>query len=224
MINLSSWGEIFQITLTETWLKIVYLLPNIIGAILIFSLGLFFSRLLGRLAAKGIKKVYVDKAVEATGAKGALEKIGFKSEISSAFGLLITWSLYAVFLVAAADILGLTQISVFLSDIVLYIPNVIIAVVMLILGMIISGFVQVLVKETTLAANLASAELLSQAAKWAIVVFSIMAALIQLKVATELIQILFAGLVFSLSLASGIAFGLGGKDKAKEIIDQIFRK
>ncbi len=191
---------------------------------MVFSLGIFFSRLLGRLAAKAIKKVYVDKALETTGAKGALEKIGFRSEISAAFGLLITWSLYAVFLVAAADILGLTQISAFLSDVVLYIPNIIIAVVMLIMGVIISGFVQVLVKETALAANLSSSELLSRGAKWSIIVFSFMAALIQLRVATELIQILFAGLVFSLSLASGIAFGLGGKDKAKEIIDQIFRK
>lgn len=224
MINLSNWGEIFQITLTEFWLKMFNFLPNLIGGILVFILGIFLSRLLGRLAAKAIRKVYVDKAVEATGAKGALEKIGFKSEISSVFGLLITWSLYAVFLVAAADILGLTQITLFLSDIVLYIPNVIIAVVMLILGMVISSFVQMLVKETTLAASLASADLLSQVARWAIVIFTIMAALIQLGVATELIQILFAGLVFMLALAGGIAFGLGGKDKAKEIIDQIFRK
>jgi len=92
------------------------------------------------------------------------------------------------------------------------------------LGMVISSFVQMLVKETTLAASLASADLLSQVARWSIVIFTIMAALIQLGVATELIQILFAGLIFMLALAGGIAFGLGGKDKAKEIIDQIFRK
>jgi len=224
MITLTDWGAVLTASFAEIWFKFVNLVPNIIGAIVIFIVGLFVAEGLGRLVARITKKVYLDRAMETTGLKRILEKVGFKIEVSKALGLLITWFLYAVVLVAAADILGLSQISEFLRDVVLYIPNVIIAVVILIVGIIVSNFVQTLVNETAVAAKLAAADFLADIAKWAILIFSFMAALIQLGVATALIQILFTGLVAMISLAGGIAFGLGGKDKAKEVINKLNKK
>jgi len=224
MNALNDWSSVLAASFVEIWFKFVGLVPNIIGAILIFIVGLFLAEALGRLIAKILKKIYVDRAVETTGLKVILEKVGFKMEISKALGLLVTWFLYAVVLVAAADILGLTQISEFLRAVVLYIPNVIIAVVILIVGIIVSNFIQTLVKETAIAAKLSVADFLANVAKWAILVFTVMAALIQLRIATELIQILFTGFVLMFSLAGGIAFGLGGKDKAKDVIDKLSRK
>jgi len=209
---------------TEIWSKFIDLIPGLIGAVLIFIIGIVIAKALGRLVAKLINKIYVDRAIEMTGAKKVLEKIGFKIQVSQALGLLITWFLYAVVLVAAADMLGLTEISEFLRQVVMYIPNVIIAVVILIVGMVVSNFVFTLVKETALAAELESADFLAGVAKWALFIFTIMAALIQLKVASELIQILFTGLVFMVALAGGIAFGLGGKDKAEKILDRLMKK
>lgn len=224
MTIINNWSEILADSFIEIWFKFVGLIPNIIAAVVIFIVGLFIAEGLGRLIAKVAKKIYVDRAVEATGFKRILEKIGFRMEISKALGLLITWFLYAVTLVAAADILGLTQISEFLGSVVLYIPNVIIAVVILIVGMIVSNFAFTLVKETATAAKLSVADFLANVAKWAILVFTFMAALIQLRVATELIQILFTGLVFMFALAGGIAFGLGGKDKAAKVLDRLSKK
>jgi len=224
MTTLTDWGEILAVSFVEIWFKFVALIPKIVGAILVFIIGLFIADALGRLIAKLAKKLYIDRAVEATGLKKILEKIGFKTEISKALGLLITWFLYAVVLVSAADILGLRQISDFLGSVVFYIPNVIIAVVILILGIIVSNFIHTLVKETSIAASLVAADFLANVAKWAILVFTFMAALIQLKVATELIQILFTGLVLMIALAGGIAFGLGGKDKAKSLLDKFSKK
>jgi len=168
-----------------------------------------------------LKGAYIDNAVETTGLKKVLEKIGFKMEVSRALGLLITWFLYAVFLIATAEFLNLTQISVFLQSVVFYIPNVIIAIVILLVGIIVSNFIFTLVKEAALAAKLNASEFLANVARWAIMIFTVMATLVQLGVAAELIQILFAGFVFMVSLAGGIAFGLGGKDKAKELIDKL---
>lgn len=224
MTTLSDWGSILTTSFAAVWFKFVDLIPGIIGSIVIFIVGLFIADGLGRLVTKVVKKMYVDRAMEATGLAKILEKIGFKIEISRALGLLVSWFLYAVILVAAADILGLTQISEFLRAVVLYIPNVIIAVVILIVGIVVSNFIQTLVQETALAAKLSSADFLANVARWAILIFTVMAVLIQLKVATELIQILFTGLVFMFALAGGIAFGLGGKDKAKEILDKLIRK
>lgn len=224
MTTLSDWGSVLATSFLEIWFKFIELVPKIVGAIIIFIIGLFIAQKLGRLVTKLTKKVYLDRAVEATGLKKILERVGFKVEVSKALGLLVTWFLYAVVLVAAADILGLRQISEFLSSVVLYIPNVIIAVVILLVGIVVSNFIHILVKETAQAAGLSAADLLADVAKWAILVFTLMATLIQLKVATGLIQILFTGLVFMIALAGGIAFGLGGKDKAKELLDKLSKK
>lgn len=220
---LTELGEVLSSTLSGTWDGIVTIVPNLIGAVAIFIVGLFVAEALGRLVAKASKKLYVDQAVSTTGLKGILEKIGFRMEISQALGLLVTWFLYAIALIAAADILGLSQISEFLRSVVLYIPNVIIAVVILVVGTVVSNFIHTLVRETSVAAKLDSAELLANAAKYAILIFTFMAALIQLGVATSLIQILFTGLVFMIALAGGVAFGLGGKDRAKEILEKLLK-
>jgi hypothetical protein len=224
MYNLTDWGEVFTASFTELWFEFVNLIPNLIGALIILIVGFLVAKSLGRLVGRLLNRIYLDKAVETIGLKKILNKAGFNLLVSQALGLLITWFLYAVVLVAAADILGLNQISVFLSDVVLYIPNVIIAVVILLVGIIVSNFFFTLVKEMSLAAGLKASDFLAGVAKWAILVFTFMAALIQLKVATELIQILFTGLVFMLALAGGIAFGLGGKDKAREVIDKLIQK
>ena len=202
----------------------VELLPTLLLAVIIFVVGIYIARGLGGVVSKLLTRVYLDQASDRTVLKKGLERIGFKMSLSQALGLLTTWFLYAVVLVATADVLGLAQISQFLGAVVLYIPNVIIAVVILIVGLIIGNFVHTLVKETTAAAELAAGHMLAMAAKWAILVFTFMAALVQLRVASQLIQILFTGLVFMIALAGGIAFGLGGKDKAKDLLDQLSKK
>ncbi|MFA5022174.1 MAG: hypothetical protein WC508_03785 [Patescibacteria group bacterium] len=224
MTNFTDLGSIFSTSITEIWFKFVNLIPNLVAAVLIFIIGLFVANAFGRLVAKIIKKIYVDRAVETTGLKKVLESIGFKVEVSKALGLLVAWFLYAVVLIAAADILGLSEISAFLSAVVLYLPNIFIAIIILIVGIVVSNFVYTLVKETSLAAKLTSADFLANVAKWSLLVFTFMAALIQLKVASDLIKILFTGLVLMISLAGGIAFGLGSKDRAKEFIDKLVGK
>lgn len=216
-------GSAVSATVAGTWVGIINIVPNLLGAAIVFIVGLFVADALGRFVAKISNKVYLDQAVSTTGLKGILERVGFKMEVSKALGLLVTWFLYAVALIAAADILGLSQISEFLQSVVLYIPNVIIAIVILVVGIVIGNFIHTLVKETSSAAKLASADTLANVAKYAILIFTFMAALIQLGVATSLIQILFTGLVFMISLAGGVAFGLGGKDRAKEVLDKLIK-
>jgi len=224
MNNLTDWGNALVASFTDVWFEIIDSAPIIAAAIIVFVAGIFVSRAFGRLIAKVLNQLYIDKASEKTGLKSILDKFGFKMEISRALGLLVTWFLYAVILIATAEILNLDQISQFLQSIVSYIPNVIAAVVILVVGIIVSNFAFTLVKEASLSAKLAAADFLANVAKWAIMVFTVMAALIQLRVAAELIQILFTGLIFMLALAGGIAFGLGGKDKARDFLDKLTRK
>lgn len=224
MNTLSNWGAMFAYSFQGVWDKIIAIAPNLLGAIIVFLLGLAVAEAVGRIIAKVLQKMYLDQAVEKAGLKYALEKIGFRLGISRALGLMVTWFLYLVVLIVITEILNLDQISLFLQAVVLYIPNVIIAIFILIIGIIVGNFIFILVKEASLAAKLEAADFLAALAKWAIIVFSVMAALVQLRVATELIQILFTGVVFMFALAGGLAFGLGGKDKAKELIDKLGSK
>lgn len=220
---LNELGQAVSATVVDTLAGVIDIVPSLLGATIVFIVGLFIAEALGRFVAKISKKAYIDQAVSTTGLKGILERVGFKMEVSKALGLLVTWFLYAVALIAAADILGLSQISEFLQSVVLYIPNVIIAIVILVVGIVVGNFIHTLVKETSAAAQLASADILANVAKYAILIFTFMAALIQLGVATSLIQILFTGLVFMISLAGGVAFGLGGKDRAKIVLDKLIK-
>jgi len=224
MNNLSDFGSILKTSFAEIWFRLIEAVPGILGAVLILLLGFFIVKALGKVIAKLAQKLYLDKAMEVAGVKKVLDKTGLKITVSQILGLLFTWFFYAVILVAAADVMGLAQVSEYLNQVVLYLPNIIIATVILILGLIIANFLLTLVKETARAANLPSADTLARLAQVAVIVFSVMAALIQLGVAKELIQILFTGMVFMVALAGGLAFGLAGKDRAKEILDKLEHK
>ena len=223
MSNLVSWTTVVTESFQGLWFKFVGIIPEIIAALVVFILGLFIAEGLGRLVSKILGKIYLDQLLEKAGVKKALDKIGFKMSASRVLGLLVMWFLLAVFLIASAEILHLGQISQFLKDVVNYIPHVIIAIVILVIGIIVSNFVKAAIKQSAQAANIAASDFLAALGKWAILVFSLMAALVQLKIASELIQILFTGLVAMLALAGGLAFGLGGKEKAKELLDKISR-
>ncbi len=199
-------------------------LPNILAAIVIFVVGVFIAKAIGRLIAKVLEKVYLDQAAEKTGLVKVLHNVGMKVKVSTAVALLIQWFLYAIVLVLAVEVLNLPQVSRFLQSIVLYIPNVIVAVIILLVGVILSNFVQTLVEETARSAKLELAEVLGTAAKWGVVILTIMAALVQLEVAEVLVQILFAGIIFMVALAGGIAFGLAGKEGARDLLTRLGRK
>lgn len=151
------------------------------------------------------------------------ERYGLPFKISKLLGWIIKWFLIVVSLIAATDVLGWDQVTDYLKQIVLYLPNVIIAVIMLFFGTVLANFVHRVVKSAVAAAKLASADFLAGLARWAILVFTFMASLIQLQIAEDLIRVLFTGFVAMLALAGGLAFGLGGKDYAARVLDKLKR-
>jgi hypothetical protein len=103
----------------------------------------------------------------------------------------------------------------------LYLPNVVVAVIILATVFIVGNLVYTIVKGSTRAAGVMSATLLATISKWAIITFGILASLIQLGIATSLVSTIFIGLVAMLSLAGGLAFGLGGKEEAQLILRKL---
>lgn len=221
MNGVETWGEAITISLITLGERLVNFLPSFLGALLVFLAGWIIAVTMGRLGEKMMKTARVDKAAEKIGFNCKSNCTGIKIGISEFFGGLIKWFLVLVFLMAATDILNLTQVTEFLNKIILYIPNVVVAVVILSVVVLIGNFVYGVVKGSTKAAGVMSATLLAVISKWAIIIFGVFAALIQLGIASSLVSTIFIGIVAMLSLAGGLAFGLGGKDEARMILEKL---
>ena len=168
-----------------------------------------------------VKTIHIDQAISRIGINRKLKDAGISINLAFFFGELVKWFLVLVFLMAATDILGLVQVTNFLNSIVLYIPNVVVATIILTIAFLLGNFTYTVVRGSTRAAGVMSATLLATLIKWAIMIFGLLAALIQLGIATSLVNTLFIGLVAALSLAAGLAFGLGGKDEAALILQKL---
>lgn len=214
---------IFQDSLLELWEGIVSFLPQFVGALAVFILGLVFALVLRRAIEKIIDLLKIDELAKKFEVPQMFERCGLPFKIGKLLGWVVKWFLIVVSMIAATDILGWDQVTDYLKQIVLYLPNVIIAVIMLFFGTVLANFVHRVVKSTIAAARLASTDFLAGLARWAILVFTFMAVLIQLQIAEDLIRVLFTGFVAMLALAGGLAFGLGGKEHAARVLDKLKR-
>ena len=213
--------QVLQGPLLELWETIVAYLPNLLGAIIVFLIGVIVALVLQGIVVKIIGLLRIDDLARRLEITSQFERVGLRLHIGGLLGWIVKWFFIVMALIAATDILGWDQVTDYLGQIVLFIPNVIIAVIILLAGILLGNFVQNVVKSAVEAASLASADFLSGVAKWAILIFTFMAALVQLQIAPELIRVLFTGLVAMLALAGGLAFGLGGRDHAHHFLNRL---
>lgn len=217
------WNEAVQTSLQDLWTKVVTFVPELVGALLVLIIGLIFSHGLSKLAHKLVDLTKIDKAIGKIDAVKKMATAGLKLNIASLIAWIVKWFFIIVTLIAVVDILKLQQVNLFLQEVVRYIPNVIVAVIILAIGLVVGQFVYDVVEKSAKASKVTkhTADSLAAVAKWALVIFALLASLVQLGVATNLIEILFTGLVAMLALAFGLAFGLGGKAHASSWLDKV---
>jgi len=213
--------DVLQTSLEDLWLTLVSYLPSLVGAIIVFLIGVIVAIILRSVITKISDLLHLDDLATKLDIKSSFQKYGIKLSVKGVLGWLVKWFIIIVFLIAATDILGWAEITDYLKQVVLYLPNVVISVVILIVGILLANFVRNVVKTAVAAAKLESADVIAGLAKWAILIFTIMAALIQLQIAETLIQTLFTGLIAMLALAGGLAFGLGGKEYATKVLSTL---
>jgi hypothetical protein len=206
----------------DMWYTVAQYLPAILAAVIVFVIGWIIGIILYRVVVEIVRVLRVDDAVKAAGLNEAAKSAGFSLDVGRFLGTLVMWFVILVFLVASLEILGLTRVTIFLQTVVLlYLPQVIVAALILIIGAIAAEVARGLVTGSARAAGAHSANLAGSVAKWAIWIFAILAAVNQLGVATEFVQTLFTGIVVATSLAFGLAFGLGGKEAAARTIERV---
>jgi hypothetical protein len=209
------------------WNNVANFLPTLITAIIILIIGLIMASILGGLTTKIIKGLKIDRILTTVGLTEKMKEANIQLSISGVIGWIIKWFIIIVTLLMVSNILNLDMVSDFLKDVLGYIPNVLVAIVILTIGLVVANFVSELVEKSVSMSDFVtntSVKTLRTIAKWVIILFAVMAALTQLKIAPQLIQVFFTGIVMMFALAGGIAFGLGGKDKAKEVIEKISNK
>lgn len=218
------WGDILLTSFQSLWLGVADFIPKLLLAIIVFIVGWIIAVTLGKLVAQIIGFFKVDKILQKTGIEEPLARGGLRLNAGLFVGGLVRWFFLIVFLVASIDILGLNQVNTFLRDVVLrYLPNVIIAALILLAAAILADALQKVVVSSAKAARLTSANFLGGVSKWAIWLFAILSALYQLGIAGPFVQTLFTGFIAMLSIAGGLAFGLGGKEAAGRVIERLRR-
>ncbi len=214
-----NWSGITLLALQDFWQGFLSFMPRLVGAIIIILIGWFIADWIGRLVTEVLRKLKFDRIFERTQWQDALEKAEFKVSVSHFFGEIVQWILVIVFLLAAVEVLGSRQFAIFLNKIVNWLPNLIVAVAIFVVAVIIADFAKKIIQAVVEKAKVAHSELISSVVQWSIWVFALFAILIQLGIARELIQILFTGLIGLVVISCGIAFGLGGKDLARDILN-----
>lgn len=220
---LQTWGDVIVASLQQSWAAVADFVPLFIGAAVVFIVGWIVAVALGKVVAEIMRVLRVDALLRQLDVERALERGGVRLNSGAFIGALVKWFLIIVFLLAAVNILGLSQVSDFLRQVLLYIPNVVVAALILLIALKVAEVVERAVKSSVEAAGMRGA-VVGVVARWAIWVFAVIAALLQLGVATVLLQTLVTGLVAMLALAFGLAFGLGGRDAAASFIDRLRRE
>ncbi len=214
-------SDIVKGSLLGLWGNVAGFLPRLVAAIVVFLVGWLIAVLIGKLVWHLVKTVQLDRGLENIGFRKVWERSGYKLNSAFFFYELVKWFFVVVFLMAATDILGLSQVTQFLSTVVLYIPNVIVAAFVLLIGALVAKFLEGLVRGSVKAADLVSANFLAMMTRWAVLIFSWLVALDQLNVASEIIRIVVMGVVAAGALALGLAFGLGGRGHADDFISKM---
>ena len=219
---IQTWGDSLTSAFQSIWYGVAAFVPNLVAAIIILIIGWIIAALIGRLVSQIIKAIKVDAALEQAGFGTVVKRAGFNLDSGAFIGGLVKWFFIVVFLVASFQVLGLTQVNIFLQEVVLlYLPQVIVAALIILVAVVIADAMQKIVTGAARAAHIKSANFAGSLAKWAIWIFAFLIALEQLGIAVGFIQTLFTGVVVALSLAFGLSFGLGGQEAASHCISKI---
>lgn len=225
MMFLQNLGDALSTSLLAVWYGVVEFVPTLLIAVIVFAIGWVLAALVEKLVEEIFKALKIDSALKAAGLDEVMERAGHKLNSGVFVGSLVKWFVIVVFLVVSFDILHLNEVNVFLREVVLsYLPNVIVAVLVLMVSVVIAETVQKLVVASARAAHVKAAPFLGKVAKYAIWVVAILSALNHLGLDGGPLNTIFVGLVAALALALGLSFGLGCKDAAGSLIEKVAKE
>ena len=192
-------------------------LPSVIGALLVLAIGWIVAGWIGGLLARGLRVIRFDELADRSGVTTFLERAGINADPAGVLGGIVKWYVRLVFVLMAANAVGLTAVSTVVNGILAFIPNLLVAVLILAAFAWLAGLARGFVRAALGSTNMPNGDAIASLAYVTVFAFGVVAAANQLGIAATLINTLFAGVVAALALAFGLAFGLGGREEAAQI-------
>ena len=224
MNELSSWQTALLVSWGEVWTSFVRILPSLLGAIVVFAIGLILAYWVKRLLVQGLRMVQLEKLTGMVGVDRYLAKAEIKLTFVELLGTIVEWIIILVFFLAVVDILGLSAVSMVLAQVLGYIPNVLAAALIFAAGYFVARLVDTLVRGALVSVDHDLARPVGKLARWVILVVTFFAAVDQLQIARGLISTFFQGLTYTVVLIVGLSVGLGAKDLVSKILTDWYEK
>lgn len=219
-ITVSSIGQTVLVSLNNGIFAIINFVPKFIAGLIILLIGIVIAAIVKRIVVEIFKVLRLDQFLQRYGVPESSRDLSWANILSE----IVRWFVIVLFLIPTADVWGLPQIVTVLNEFLLYLPNVFVAAVIALVGLVAARLAHDVVLASLKGINRDTARTLASIVRWAITVFVFLAVLNQLGVAVELVRILFTGFVAMIAIAGGIAFGLGGQGVAKGMLEDLKKR
>src|SRR5512141_17452 len=216
--SITNWGAAIMTSLTAALSLFLAAIPRIIGFVVILIIGWLIAALLAAGVAALLRAVRFNELAQRSGLGGFVRNMGIRKDPAGLLADLVKWFVRLIVLVVAFDALGLPAVSAVLQQFLLWIPNLVVAVVILIIAGLAANALGNLIRGATAQAGFSNPDLLATITRVAVWAFGIVVAVNQIGIAQTLVNTLFMGFVGALALAAGLAFGLGGRETAGQIV------
>lgn len=217
---IQSWADLLVASFQQVWVQFIGFVPQLLGAVIVFVVGLIVAAGLSALIEKLIGMLKIDKALVKVGVEKYVERAGLRLNSGRFLGQVVYWFIVITFLLASSDLLGFFALSGFLGKVLLYIPQVVIAVLIMLVTVVVANFLRKVVKASVMGAKLHSANFLGAITWYAVIIFGFATSLAQLGLDVTILNTLITGIIAMFAIAGGIAFGIGGKEYASHLIEK----
>lgn len=216
------WTQSLLSAMTSLWGSVAAFIPRLFGALVVVLLGFVVAKLLDTLLSKVLAKLGLDRLMAGTGLTKLLARAGIRVPVSTLIGKIVYWFVLLIFLVSAAESLGLERVSATLDVLALYVPKVFGAALILLAGVLLAQLLSGLVRGAAEGVGLDYAHGLGRMAQGLVIIISISVAIGQLEVKTELLNYVIAIVLISVGLAVAVALGLGSRELVGQILAGIY--
>ena len=212
------WGEAMMTSLTGALVMFLAAVPKVLGFVIILVIGWFVASLLAKAVASILRNIRFNDVARRSGLGDLVDKMGVKTDSAGMMASIAKWFVRLITLIVAFDALGLPAVSQVLHEFLRWMPNLVVALVVLVIAGLAANALYNLVRGATAKAGFSSPELVASIAYGAVWVFGVVVAVNQVGIAETLVNTLFMGFIGAVAIALGLSFGLGARETAGEIV------
>lgn len=216
--------DVFLASLNQFWVQVVNFVPKLLAVVVILFFGWIIAKLVRTAVKRILELVKFDNFAEKSGLEAFMNSGDVNITLSGIISQVVYWLVIIMFIITGANMLGLTEVAQLLHDLAAYLPRIILAILVMIFGTLLARFINRLVFAWLHSIKFERALLVSTSVEYGIQILALFIALEQLGIGVQLINSLFVIVFGAIFLALALAFGLGGRDRAAKVIEELSNK